>query len=276
MKPNVQVVKTAFRHGLKFVSKNLPTIMTVCGIAGMGYTAYEVSRSTLEADKAIKEAKAVKEEAGEELTKKEKAIIILKKCWKAFLAGLITIGFFCGANHISLKRQAVLSAAYAMTTNEFKEYKEKVKETLGEKKSEKIEDDIAAEKIASYHFSEANPVGGSGPLWIDAWTNTAYRGNLEDIRKVVNDLNDDLYQSKGKAYFSGEITMNDVLYAIGAACHAPQLGSVSLGEQFGFRADLTGPIDLDIRYGKASNGEPCGYINLKPLPLTENMNDIYY
>lgn len=273
MKPNVQFLKVGIRHGIRFVSKNLPTIMTAFGIGGFALTTYEVVHGTLKAEEALKQAE---EEKGEELTKKEKVIIIVKKCWKAFLAGLITIGFFCGANHISLKRQAVLSAAYAMTTNDFKEYKEKVKATLGEKKEEKIKDDIANDHIASYHFSETNPVGGSGPLWIDAWTNTAFRGNLEDIRKTINDLNDDLYQSKGKAYFSGEITLNDALYAISTACHAPQLGSVSLGDQFGFRADLTGPIDLDIRYGKTSNGEPCGYIQLKPLPLTENIADIYY
>ena len=273
MKVNTQVFKAGVRHTTRFVVKNLPTIMTGLGILGFGCTVYETSRSTLIAEKALAKAK---EEKGEELTKKEKVVIIAKKCWKAFLIGLITIGFFFGANHISLKRQAALTAAYAAISNDFKEYKSKVIETFGKKKAEKVEDDIAADKIAAYNFETAQPVSGNGPLWVMAWTNTPFRGNLEDIRKCVNDLNDDLYQSKGKAYFSGEITLNDLLYSISTTCHAPQLGSVSLGDQFGFRADLTGPIDLDIRYSKASNGEPCGYINVKPLPLTENIADIYY
>ena len=273
MKINAQFLKAGSKQVARFVAKNLPTIMTGLGVVGFGLTIYEVSNSTLKAEEALHQAA---EEKGEELTKKEKAIIIVKKCWKAFLIGLITLGFFFGANHISLKRQAVLTAAYATVSNDFKEYKAKVFETFGEKKAEKVEDDIAADHIAAFDFNSAQPISGTGPLWVMAWTNTPFRGNLEDIRKCVNDLNDDLYQSKGKAYFSGEITLNDLLYSISTTCHAPQLGSVSLGDQFGFRADLTGPIDLDIRYSKASNGEPCGYINVKPLPLTENIADIYY
>ncbi len=271
---NAETVKVGVTQLVKFTRANLPTILTGLGAVSFGVTVYETSKGSIKAAKLIEKAE---EEKGEDISKADKAVIIAKTCWKAFLAGLIAMGFFFGANRISLKRQAVLSAAYALTTNEFREYQEKVRETIGEKKEEKIKDDIAADKVAAYHFTEATPISGTGPLWIFAWSNTPFRGNLEDIRQTINDLNDDLYHSKGKAYFSGEIALNDVIYAISSACHAPQLGSVALGDVFGFRADLTGPIDLDIRYGKATNGEPCGYINVKPLPLVENLNEnVYY
>lgn len=273
MKLNAQVLKAGARSTARFISRNLPTILTSLGVVAFGVTVYEVSKSSIATKEAIEEAE---EEKGEDLTKKEKVVIIVKKCWKAFLAGLITIGFFCGANHISLTRQAALSAAYAMTSNDFKEYKEKVKETIGEKKSEKIEDDIAADKLSIFSSDELSNVPGTGPLWCLAWSNTPFRANLEDIRQITNDFNDDIYMAKGKAWGDGEIRLNDFIDELSRISTSKTLGKVALGEKFGWRADLTGPINLDIRYAKAANGEPCGYINVKPLLLDHNVRDIYY
>lgn len=262
------------RQGVRWGNKNLPNIMFVAGTLAVGAAVYEMYGCALEADRAIKQAE---EEKGEALTKTEKGVIVAKKCWKAFLIGLIAVGFFCGAHRINLKRQAALSAAYAMTLKDYNEFKAKAVEQLGEKKIEKIQDEVAAERVALFDPAKLDAVAGIGPLWCDAWSNTLFRGDLETIRKIVNDLNDDIYQCHGKAYFNGEITLNDVYYALSEALHAPQLGPVSWGANVGFRADLTGPIDItDIRYSKAPNGEPCGYINFKPLLLTDNVRDLNY
>lgn len=273
MKLNATVLKASLRQTVKFISKNLPTIMTACGVISFGVTVYEVSKSSIATKEAIDEAKEEKEE---DLEKKEVAIIVVKKCWKAFLAGLITIGFFCGANHISVTRQAALATAYTMTASEFKEYKEKVKESLGEKKAEKIEDDISANKAKDLNIYEENPINGNGPLWYLAWTHTPFRANLEDIRRMVNDFNDDIYKAKGKAWANGQITLNDFIDELKLLSGSELLGTIPIGDHFGWEADTTGPIDLDIRYTKAENGEPCGVINIKPVPLDANLKDAYY
>ncbi len=267
---NTQTLKVGLKAGLKFVNKNLPTVMTFAGAVGFCATMYEVSRSSITAKEILEQAEADKAENDEELTKKERALIIAKTCWKAFLLGLITLGFFFGANHVSLKRQAALGAAYAMTLQDFDEYKAKAKEMFGETKTEKIKDEIAADKILALPDDYTSSVPGTGPLWIDSWTNTPFRADLETIRRTIIDLNEDLYRK-----FDNEITMNDILTALSAECHAPQLGSVANGDMFGFSPDLTGSIDADIRYGKTRNGEPCGYLNFNPELLRQNLHDSY-
>ena len=272
MNVSMQVLKAFPKQTAKFVSANLPTIMTALGAVGFGVTIYETSKATLKAERYLKEAEEKKEEP---LTKKEKALIFAKTCWKAFLIGLITLGLFCGAHKISLKRQAALGTALAMVTQDFDEYKSKVVETFGEKKAEKVEDDISADKIQTYVVNSAG-VPGNGPLWVLSWCNIPFRGNLEVIRKTFNDLNEDMYKGTGKAYYIQTLTLNDVIEALSAACNAPQLGPVDLGDQFGFSPELTGNIDYDIRYSHTKDGEPCGFIKIKPLLLTENVTDIYY
>lgn len=274
MKLNAQLIKSGIRHATKFTVKHAPTIMVGLGVILSGVAMYESSTSAVE---VVEEYERVQKEEKRELTKKEKAKIIFKKCWKAFLIWLISIGMFAGAHKISLKRQAALGAMYAVTMKDFKEYKDTVIETLGEKKAEKVEEDIAAKRIQEFDIASYGTIPGNGPLWIDKWSNRPFRGDLETIRRVINDLNDDIYQCHGKAYFSGEITLNDVYNALSVELGTPNLGPVAWGDSIGFRADLTGPIDVkDIYYSKAANGEPCGYINFKPQLLTENVRDLNY
>lgn len=275
----MQAFKSAARGGLKFCIKNGPTLMTGAGIVLFGVTVYEAAKSSIKVKEDFETKKEEKIEAGKEnteLTKKEKAIIIFKRCWKVFLIGLISIGFFCGANHINLKRQAALGAAYAAAVKDFTEYKEAVVESIGETKAEKIEDEIAAKHIKDFEFpvSESS-IPGTGPLWNLSWVNIPFRANLEDIRKVFNDLNEDMYKGVGKAYFTQDITLNDFIETLSAQVNAPQLGRVDLGDALGWNPELTGNIDYDIRYGRTRNGEPMGYIKIKPLPLTMNLRDLY-
>lgn len=272
MKITKELVKASTAKAIQFASQHAPTALVGLGTAGFVVTVVTACKST---PKAIEAIEAAKKEKGEDLTIVETAKIGAKHYWKPALIGAVSIGCFVGAHSVDLKRQAALTAAYTLSERTIQEYKAKVIETLGETKADKIEDAIAEKKITSFPFTDV-PVQGAGPLWIFAWTNTPFRGDLETIRRVVNDLNDDIYQCKGKAYLDGEIKLNDLLYELSLACNAPQLGSVSLGEQFGFRADLTGPINLNIRYGQNKLGEPCGFIDVHPMPLTSNIKDIYY
>lgn len=274
MKLSKEVIRQSVAKGLKFASNNAPTALVALGTGGFVMTVITACKATPQAVVALEEAKTAK---GEDLDIFEKSAICAKYYWKPAIIGTVSLGCFIGSHSISLRRQAALSAAYSLSEKALKEYKDAVAEEIGGTKAEKIEDQIAVNRIQENPvLVSGSAVPGTGPLWIISWTNTPFRGNLEDIRQVINDLNDDLYKCKGKACLSGEITLNDVLYALSTTCGAPQIGSVSLGECFGFSADTTGPIDLDIRYGKSINGEPCGFINLKPEPLTQNLKDAYY
>ena len=274
MKLSKEAVRQGIAKGLKFASNNAPTALVALGTGGFVLTVVTACKTTPQAVIALEEAKAAK---GEDLDIYEKAPIMVKHYWPTALLGGASLACFIGSHSISLRRQAALSAAYSLSERALKEYKDSVTEEIGVTKSEKIEDKIAAEHIRTNPYILAGAtVPGNGPLWVLAWTNTAFRGDLEDIRRMVNDLNDDIYNCKGKAGFNGEVKLNDFIYELSLTCKAPQLRSIPMGEAFGFSADLTGPIDLDIRYSHTENGEPCGYINIKPLPLNANLKDAYY
>ena len=265
---NAQTIKVGAQQFVKFARANLPTILTGLGIVSFGVTVYETSKATLRAEEELNKAK---EEAEGDISKSDKAIIIVKTCWKAFLAGLITIGFFCGAHHISLKRQAALSAAYAMTTNEFKEYRDKVTETLGEKKAEKIKDDIVTDKAHSYSVNTMGDIKGNGTsLWVLPWTNTMFRSDRMTIDRAFIALNNEMFRR-----FDNEVTMNDIITILKVECAAPQLEPVANGDIFGFSPELTGTIEPDFRFGTTADGEPVGFINLDPEILTRNPRGSY-
>lgn len=268
MKLNATMLKAGARQAAKFVSRNLPTILTALGVATFGVTIYETSKATVATKEELEKAT---EEKGEELTKKEKTIIIVKKSWKVFLAGLIAIGFFCGANHISVKRQAALTAAYTMMSNDFKEYKDKVKQTLGEKKSEKIKDDIIADKAITYSANDCHNVKGNGSsLWVLPWTNGVFRADRMTIDRAIIALNNEMFRR-----FDNEVTMNDIITVLRAECAAPQLEPVAAGDMYGFSPELTGTIEPDFRFGTTSDGEPIGFINFDPELLNKNPRGSY-
>lgn len=265
---NAHVIKVGIKQTAKFVQANLPTILTGLGVISFGVTIYETTKATRNAEKELKKAE---EEAEDDISKSDKAIIIVKTSWKAFLAGLITIGFFCGAHHISLRRQAALGAAYAMTTNEFKEYREKVTETLGEKKAEKIKDDIVADKARSYSVGTMGDIKGNGTsLWVLPWTNTMFRSDRMTIDRAFIALNNEMFRR-----FDNEVTMNDIITILKVECAAPQLEPVANGDMFGFSPELTGTIEPDFRFGTTADGEPVGFINLDPEILTKNPRGSY-
>ena len=96
------------------------------------------------------------------------------------------------------------------------------------------------------------------------------------LLRIRNELNAELYSWKGAGALDGEITINQVYNRIAAECNIKTLGSVTLGDKLGFRADLTGPIEFNKYYGHNEFDEPCCHIEFRPKPLTYNLEDIYY
>lgn len=271
MKINKEFFKQGGMKIYHFASKHAPTALVILGTGGFVATVIMACKETPSAMEAIEEAKA----ENPDISKVDIAVIGAKHYWKPALVGTASLACFIGAHSVDLRRQAALSAAATLSERALKEYKDKVVDEIGETKAQRISDAIAQEHIQSYQFKEGD-VPGNGTLFIFDWTRQAFRGDLQEVRKLINDLNDDMFQAKGAAYFSGEITLNDLLNGLASICPGYGLGSVRLGDQMGFRVDLTGPIDLNMTYGHNNLGEPCAHIDVHPLPLTENIRDIYY
>lgn len=275
---NLGIVGNVTKKIIEFTVKNSPTILTVTAVVGVGATAVATGKAVVEArdtikahdmDEELKCEKIEKNSNGEvtghlvyyrERTKWEK----IKLTWKSFISpvflGATTIGCIIGSNTISTRRNLALAAAYSMSEEAAKEFKDKVAETIGEKKVDKIETAIAQDHL------DKNPVpndeyieytGFGEQLMFDAWSGRYFRGGQNEVDKKVNMLNKRISISKkpGK--------VNDLYELLG-------LPTVPLGEEFGWEYDPDFDYgEVTVHYGPAmsSKGEPCIEVRINPRLL---------
>ena len=168
-----------------FAIRNSSTILTVGSSAGVAVTAYLAFKAGAKANEEI----AVKEDYGEEVTKKDKAKVIAKKSIAPAIAGGLTIGMIIASGIINIKRQKALSAALALSTEAMATYKDKVVETLGEKKEADIRSKIVEDEIRKNPPNETTVynTGTGDQLFRDG--NAYFRASAEWVRKKQNEAN---------------------------------------------------------------------------------------
>lgn len=184
---NGTAIKAATKSIEKAVKKNAPQILAGLGIAlGLGAVGM-TAKGTVKAVRIVDEMK----KDNPEPTKKD----IVKAVYKEYIpaAGLTvaSIGCVVGSVHISARRIATLGLAYAMSDKNFKEYKDKAKEMLGEKKEEELRGKIAQDYI------DRNPpreefienADGGGVMCLDSFTGRYFYSDADTINRVVNELN---------------------------------------------------------------------------------------
>lgn len=241
MKPNV----TNFLKGVKTaVIKHSPEILTGVGIAGMITTTVLAVKATPKALEMIEEKK--KEDHVDELT----PIETIKTAWKPYIPALATgvcsIVCIVGASTVHAKRNAAIMTAYKISETAFTEYREKVVETIGDKKEKEVRDAIAKSKI------EKNPVGkteviitGKGDmLCYDAHSDRYFKSDVEKIRRAMNNLN--YRMTNGMEMY---ISLNEFYDEVG-------LPRTSTGDKLGWIVDK-GLIDVHFSSQLTENNEPC-------------------
>lgn len=234
----------------KMVIDHGPEILTGIGITGMITSTVMAVKAT---PKALDILKNVEEEKGEALTNKEK----IKFAWRCYLpsvlTGTLSVTCLVSASSVSSKRNAVLATAYTLSENALREYQEKVVETIGEKKEERIRDAIAKDII------DRNPVKNSeviitdngDTLCYDAISGRYFKSNIDKINKIVNELNRTML---GDMY----ISLNDFYYELG-------LKGTDLGDQLGWNINR-GFIDLRFSTQLSEDNTPCLVIDYSIPP----------
>ena len=143
-------VANFFKGVQKTVSKHSPEILTGLGIGGMVTTTVLAVKATPKALKLIEEKK--REEHVDDLT----VIDTVKATWKCYIPATITgvtsIVCLVGASSVSARRNAALATAYKISETALTEYREKVVETIGEKKEKSVREKIDKDRI------DKNPV----------------------------------------------------------------------------------------------------------------------
>lgn len=226
--------------------KHSPEILTGLGLAGMAITVVLAVKATPEAEKEIEKVK--KEEEKETLTKAETVKAVWKYYVPAAASGIVSATCIIGANSIHMKRNAVFATAYGITQTAFTEYKDKVIETVGEKKEQTIRDEVDKERIKKNPPQKEDVIitDRGDTLCYDPATERYFKSSADTIRKAEQYINrrlrDELYVSLGDFY--------DEL----------GLKSGKVYEDIGWNVDY-GWVDIRFSSQLTPDGTPCLVIN---------------
>lgn len=241
---NKQSITNFFKGVKSAVSEHSPEILTGIGIAGMITTTVLAVKATPRAMQLIDEAE---NERQEYLTPVETVKVAWKPYIPAAVTGVLSTACLIGASSVSARRNAALTAAYQLSTSALAEYKEKVVETIGEKKERAIHDKIAQDKVDKNPPSKSEVIftGGGDTLCLDAISGRYFRSDRNKIEKAVNSLN---FRMTGGMEMC--ISLNEFYDAIGLSRLSP------MGEDLGWRVDK-GLIELHYGAVLSEDNEPC-------------------
>lgn len=229
------------------VHKNAPTILTIAGVSGLITTTVLAVRVTPKALELIEEAKKVRKatDQPEEMTKLD----VVKTTWKCYVpvavSGTVSAACIIGANSINGRRNVALATAYSLSESALNEYKNKVVETIGEKKEkELIHDEIMKDRIKENppKNNQIIVVGNGDSLCYDALTARYFRSSIEKIKGAINDLN---YTMMTEMY----IKLNDFYEAVG-------LPYAEVGDYLAWDIE-DGKIEPILTSQLTDDGTPC-------------------
>ena len=242
-KPNM----TALFKDVKIaVSKHSPEILTGLGIAGMITTTVLAVKAT---PKALELIEDKKDELEIHPTGKLTTIETVKVTWKCYIpatvTGLASMACLIGASSVNAKRNAALMTAYNLSATALSEYKEKVLETVGEKKEQIIRNKIAEDQINKEPVNQSAIIvsGNGNTRCFDMITKRRFISDIESIKRIINELNRRMVN--GEDY----ISLNEFYSELG-------LDEVSIGDELGWNV-TRGLIEANFSAQLDSDGVPC-------------------
>jgi hypothetical protein len=214
---------------VKAFKANQPEILTGLGIVGVASTTYLTAVASFRSA-AILQAAYDEKDPPEERTQRVKEQ--LKLVWPQFVPPLLsagaTMGFIFSAHRVNTRRTAAAVAAYSLSEKAFSEYKEKIKEEIGEKKLEKLKDEIVEEKVRESYSPEkeiervrehTNVISSGDVLCCDLTSMRYFRSDMETLKSAQNKVNARLLNE-------GYMSIAEFYYEIGVypAEHTRMLG----------------------------------------------------
>ena len=248
-KTNLAIIARDIR---KFASKRSPEILTGIGIAGMITTTILAVRATPKALELIEEKK--EEESIDELSSFE----VVKVAWKPYIPAMVTCvastACLIGASSVNTKRNAALATAYKLSETALSEYRDKVVETIGEKKERIVRDKVAEERVKKNPVSKNEVIitGNGKTLCFDPISGRYFMCSIETIKKAENTLNKQMLHD-----ISGYVSLNEFYDELG-------LDHTSVGDDLGWNTDQL--IDINFSSQLNDNGEPSVVLDYLVAP----------
>jgi hypothetical protein len=235
-------------NGGRVLRQNSPDILMGLGISGMILTTILAVKATPEALRRIEKKK--QDEHHKKLTAKQ----TVEAAWKCYIpataTGLVSTACLIGASTMKDRRNAALATAYSLAETSLREYRNKVVETVGEKKESAIRDAIDRDRVAQNpprpNETEAPIVEGDTKrtLCYDSLFGRYFYSDIDTIKRAVNKLNRQM-TTMTEPY----ISLNEFYMEIG-------LPPVDVGSELGWNVDK-GMIELRYSSQLVNEKEPC-------------------
>lgn len=237
-------------------SKNSPAILIFLGLTGMLTTVVMACKATPKANEALEELYDERLQSDKEVGKVKQKMQEVRAVAPAYIPtaimGLTSAACFIGSYKISAKRTAALATAYSLTDKTLKEYQRKVIETIGERKEEKLRDEISRDRVNNNPpiDEEIINTGNGEQLCLDTLTGRYFRSSVDTIRKAESLLNRRIYTEM-------YVSLNDFFDEIGL----PHCG---IGDDIGWNVD--NEIDFDFSSQLTQSNVPCLVIEYDYAP----------
>lgn len=224
-----------------FLSKHSPEILTGIGVTGM-------ITSTVLAVRATPKVLILLEEAKDEKRDKLTPIETIKVAWKpyvpAVVTGVISATCIIGASTVSTKRNAALATAYALSEKTLLTYRDKVVETIGEKKEKEVREKIAQDDIDRHPVSSSQVIitAKGNTLCKDGLSKRYFESDIDTIKRIINNLNRNI---NNRDY----VSLNEFYHELG-------LEGIDNGDRLGWNVS-DGLIDVDFTACITEDDRPC-------------------
>lgn len=273
---NNKLVKEVTKHGgelVKYISKNSPTILTGCAIAGAFAAVGLAIKATRPALQHIEEEKIEHRDRliitdgdmreSYDLTQDEidaiklRPLEIVNAVWRDYVPTAIvlagTTACIIGAHSISAKRTAAMAALYTASETALKDWKEKTEEVVGKKKKEDIEQASLEDAVKNYPYNPTM-IGfvckpGEVPC-LDTTTQRLWPSNYDRIRAAEDRL-------KARISAGERVTVNEFYEEVG-------LQGVEHGDERGWGVE--NEISISKRSTLTSDGTPVLAIGFDKVP----------
>lgn len=194
---NFSKVTKSLKKVTKSLDKHLPAILTGLGAVGTVTGAVLAAKAGIESAPIIEERRKV--HVDEKMTKTQAAIDTVKHVGKYYIPSAVIVSAsvvsIIGAHKINSRRIAALSTALIASREQFKDYKDKAKEILGEKKESKIATEAMAQNIEQQltYLPWDKLIEGEGPVvYCDLNTGKLWKSDPIRMTNAINEFNKNL------------------------------------------------------------------------------------
>ncbi len=241
---------TAITQLNRQLQKNSPTILTGLGVAGLITTVIMAVYATPKAMQLIVEEEEYNEKYG--ITNKDGTLTltpteIVKAAYKPYIPaaimGAATIACIVGSNSVNMRRNAALAAIFSLTETAAREYREKVKKVIGEKKEQAVADEIAQDTINKHPLKDSSVVitGNGNILCYDKLSGRYFSSDINKIKNVEIEYNQRLIREMW-------LPLNDLYQELG-------LEEIALGNDMGWVVERLLQFKFSSRL--TPDGQPC-------------------